>query len=477
MKILRLTLPAAACLVGSLFGAGPPVGVAADEPVASVTLPAISRQTAAARAAAEADDASLEDRIRFASWALMLAEFAIEPHGLVSTASDLFEEGQNAIDAVRAELAANVDEEKALVMRAPLLIARLDAAVVRRDRIAARQEIARGKERERLDDLRSIAKAFRSGLAAQSEAQAWAAIGDADRAEASLAEAWQALDTIDRTVAQRRDFYLMEDEPDVEANPDATLVTVAPTAFRSPVVVANAKALAALRLLAVIERPGYDPYLDPEASKILDRVTALANAALSDDANIPGAPRGSSPNNTFALYARGRAAVLSGSLRAWSSPVDAAVRNEVTATLRQAAADYTAALANLGDHADTSLHARLKECVDELESPTHMRGRVTTFIDEGLYARAVIEARGLAMLHPSPDFVALYLDTARRAGVPLGDLQDWVRRFVAGGPGLDPTASPSLRIALGRIAAEATAGRVTSAEWPMAQAEERESAA
>ncbi len=79
---------------------------AAEEGPPAVALPDVGRQIAVARAAAEAEGASLEDRIRFATWALMAAEIAIEPHGLVSTASDLFEEGQAAIDGLREELAA-----------------------------------------------------------------------------------------------------------------------------------------------------------------------------------------------------------------------------------------------------------------------------------------------------------------------------------------------------------------------------------
>jgi hypothetical protein len=161
------------------FASGLFVCAAAQERVPDVPLPDIARQIAKARQAAEADGASLEDRIRFATWALMAAEIAIEPHGLVSTASDLFDDGQDALDELREELAGDPETQKALVIRAPLLAARLDTASARQERITARRELAREEERKRLNDLRTIAKAFRSGLAAQSEAQAWAAIGDA----------------------------------------------------------------------------------------------------------------------------------------------------------------------------------------------------------------------------------------------------------------------------------------------------------
>lgn len=441
-----------------------------------VALPDIVRQIAAARTAAEADGASLEDRVRFATWALMVAEIAIEPHGLVSTASDLFDDGQDVLDDLRKELAADPEAQKALVIRSPLLAARLDAAVVRQERIAARREVARGEERKRLNDLRSIAKAFREGLAAQSEAQAWAALGDAVNAEATIAEAWRALDDIDRTVAARRDFFLMDDEPDLEANPDATLITEAPTAFRSAAVAANAKALAALRLLASLDQKGDELYGNPEAAAILEKAIGWANAALVEDANLPDAPKGSSPDNVFALYARGRATALHAVLQAWGAPFDKTVGQEVTTSLKQASEDFKLALAKLKGHEDSSIHTRLTECVHELESPKHVQARITRLIDTGLMDRAVAEARSLAMRQPDPDFVALYLDTARRAGLPLGDLQEWCRRFVAGGTGLEPTASPALRNAIGRLAVDAAANRMTSAEWPNAAAPERETA-
>jgi hypothetical protein len=464
-------------MAGIAIATGLVAGVAAEERVAEIALPDIARQIAAARTAAEADGASLEDRIRFATWALMVAELAIEPHKLVSTASDLFDDGQAALDELREELAADPEAQKALVIRAPLLAARLDAAVVRQERITARRELARAEERKRLNDLRAIAKAFRSGLAAQSEAQAWAAIGDAAKAEATLVEAWRALDDIDRTVAASRDFFLMDDEPDLEANPDATLITEAPTAFRSAAVVANAKALAAIRLLSSLEQKGDELYGNPDAAAILEKAITWANAALADDANPPDAPKGSSPDNVFALYARGRATALAAVLRAWGAPFDKEVAKEVARSLKQATDDCKLAIQKLKGNEETSIHGKLKACLDELESPKHVQAEIARLIDAGLMERAVTEARSLAMRKPDPDLVALYLDTARRAGLPVVDLQDWCRRFVAGGAGLDPTASPALRAAVARLAVDATASRMTSAEWPNAAAAERKATA
>ena len=450
---------------------------AAEEGPPAVALPDVGRQIAVARAAAEAEGASLEDRIRFATWALMAAEIAIEPHGLVSTASDLFEEGQAAIDGLREELAADPEAQKALVRRAPLIVARLDAAMVRQARVTARRELAREEERKRLNDLRVIAKAFRSGLAAQSEAQAWAAIGDAAKAEATLVEAWRALDDIDRTVAASRDYFLMDDEPDLETNPDATLITEAPTAFRSAAVVANAKALAAIRLLSSLEHRADTLYGDPDAAAILEKAIVWANAALAESDNPPDSPKGSSPDNVFALYARGRATSLAAVLRAWGAPFDEKVAKEVATSLKQASEDCKLAIAKLKGNEDSSLHMKLKECLSELDSPKHAQAGIARLIDAGLMERAVTEARSLAMRQPDPDFVALYLDTARRAGLPVVELQDWCRRFVAAGAGLDPTASPALRTAVARLAVDAAASRMTSAEWPNAAAPEREATA
>jgi hypothetical protein len=450
---------------------------AAQERATEVALPDIARQIAKARQAAEADGASLEDRIRFATWALMVAEIAIEPHGLISTASDLFDDGQAALDELREELAGDPEAQKALVIRAPLLAARLDTASVRQERITARRELARAEERKRLNDLRSIAKAFRSGLAAQSEAQAWAAIGDAAKAEATLADAWRALDDIDRTVASRRDFFLMEDEPDIEGNPDATLITEAPTAFRSAAVVANAKALAALRLLSSLDQNGDGLFANAEAAAILEKAITWANAALAENADPPDAPKGSSPDNVFALYARGRATALAAVLRAWGAPFDKAVGKEVATSLKQAADDCTLALEKLKGHEDSSIYLKLSEFLKELESPKHVQAKITRLIDAGLMDRAVTESRSLAMRQPEPDFVAFYLDTARRAGLPLRDLQNWCRRFVAGGAGLDPRASPALSVAVARLAVDAAASRMTSAEWSQAAAQERQTTA
>ena len=153
---LLFLVAAIACCVG--------VAAAAEDGVPGVALSDVARQVAAARTAAESDDASVEDRVRFATWALMVAEIAIEPHGLVSTASDLFDDGQDAIEELNAELAADPESQRAFITRSPLLAARLDAAVVRQERIAARRALAREEERKRLNDLRMIAKAFRAGL-------------------------------------------------------------------------------------------------------------------------------------------------------------------------------------------------------------------------------------------------------------------------------------------------------------------------
>lgn len=442
-----------------------------------MALSDVARQVAAARTAAESDGASVEDRVRFATWALMVAELAIEPYGLVSTASDLFEEGQDAIEEVRAELAADPESERALVMKSPLLAARLDAAVVRQERVAKRRALAREEERERLNDLRAIAKAFRAGLAAQSESQAWAALGDATRAEKTLTEAWRALDGIDATVRESRDYFLMEDEPDLEANPDATLITEVPTAFRSPAIASNAKALAALRLLSTLGQAGEDLYRNPDAAAILEKSSAWASAALAEDANPPGAPEGFSPDNVFALYARGRAKALAAALRAWGAPVDKSVAKEVAQAIKEAVDDYKAALDRLKDQEDTTIHARLTEGLQELESPQHVTARIASLIDAGMMDRAVTDARSLAMRRPEPDLIALYLDTARRGGVPIAELQEWCRQYVAGGVGIEPTASPALRNAVGRLAVDAAASRMTSVAWPQATAQERDEVA
>jgi hypothetical protein len=135
------------------------------------------------------------------------------------------------------------------------------------------------------------------------------------------------------------------------------------------------------------------------------------------------------------------------------------------------------AIDKLKGHEDSSIYSRLSECLKELESPKHVQAQITRLIDSGQMDRAVTEARSLAMRQPDADFVALYLDTARRAGLPLDDLQNWRRRFVAGGAGLDPTASPALRVAVARLAVDAAASRMTSAEWSKAKAPERETTA
>lgn len=442
-----------------------------------VALSDVARQVAAARRAAESDDASVEDRVRFATWALMVAEIAIEPYGLVSTASDLFDDGQAAIAELSEELAADPESQRAFVTRSPLLAARLDAAVVRQERIAARRALAREEERKRLNDLRMIATAFRAGLAAQSESQAWAALGDATRAEKTLTEAWRALDGIDRAVRESRDYFLMEDEPDLEANPDATLITEVPTAFRAPAIASNAKALAALRLLSTLGQAGDELYRNPEAAAILEKSVSWASGALAEDADPPDAPRGSSPDNVFALYARGRAKSLAAALRAWRDPIDKRVASDVAKSLKEAAEDYKAALEKLKGDEDTTIHARLTEGLQELESPERVMVRIAGLVDAGMMDRAVTEARSLAMRRPEPDHIALYLDTARRAGVPVAELQEWCRQYVSGGAGLEPTASPALRNAVGRLAVEAAASRMTAAEWSQATPQEREAVA
>jgi hypothetical protein len=457
IRDLGRALAALACIGASV--------VDAEDRGTGISLADVSRQLAAARTAAEAEDASLEDRIRFATWALMVAELAMEPHGLVSTASDLFAEGQDALGELQDDLAADPEAEKALVVKAPLLIARLDAAVVRQERIAARRELARGEERDRLNQLRSIATSFRTGMAAQSEAQAWAALGDASKAETTLAETWNALAEIDRTISERRDFFLMDDEPDIEESPDATLITVAPTTFRSAAVVANAKAVAAIRLLSSIESDEKGLYGNPDAPAILKKAIAWADAALTDDANPPSAPKGASSENVFALYARARATVLAATLRSWETPFNKAIGQEVATALQQAAADCRTGLAQLGGHKDSSLHTHLTRCLDEIESPDRVRARIADLVDARMMERAVTEARSLAMLRSAPDFVAVYLDTARRAGRTTSDLREWCRKHVVDGASLEPVSSTSLRIAIGRLTVEAAANRMTSPDW------------
>jgi hypothetical protein len=464
--------PLLACAAGvSLLGFL--ASAACGEELSEVSLSDLARKVAAARAAVESDDASLEDQIRFATWALMVAEFAMEPPGLVSTASDLFEEGQETLEAARGELAGDPELEKAFVNRAPLLAARLDAAIVRKERIEAKRELARSEERQRLNELRSIARAFRAGLAAQSEADAWASVGDPLEAEAALDEAWRSLDEIDRTISESRDYYLLQDEPNLEANPDVELLTDLPSAFRSLDVAANVKAVASVRLLSSLENTADGIYKNVEAATILENAIAWANAALDEDANVLGAPMGASADNVFALYARGRATVLAAVLRAWETPFEREVKDDVARSIQQAAADFNRALEKLTGHENSTIYAKLEETLLELQSPEYVKSRIQSLIDSDLMESAVSEARSLAMRQADADSVALYLDTARRAGVPCAELWDWCGLYLDDAHDLKPTSSVSLRIATARIAMEVVAGLLASPDWPQKDGKDR----
>jgi len=159
---------------------------------------------------------TLEERVRVATWKILLGEFASDPKKsmLFTGAIDLFEDGNNEIETILKELGKDRDKWLPLAKN-PAVLARLDTYLVRKEETEKKKETARQGERSRLETLRAMVKTYRDANNAMATANTAFQTGDFKTVRENSLHVRELILNI-RVLAEgkdQRDWYLLFDEP------------------------------------------------------------------------------------------------------------------------------------------------------------------------------------------------------------------------------------------------------------------------
>ncbi|MEN9673529.1 MAG: hypothetical protein RL553_1794, partial [Planctomycetota bacterium] len=159
---------------------------------------------------------TLEERVRVATWKILLGEFASDPKKsmLFTGAIDLFEDGNKEIEDILKELGKDRDKWLPLAKN-PAVLARLDTYLVRKEETEKKKETARQGERSRLEALRTMVKTYRDANNAMAVVNTAFQTGDFKTVREKSLQVREMILSI-RILAEgkdQRDWYLLFDEP------------------------------------------------------------------------------------------------------------------------------------------------------------------------------------------------------------------------------------------------------------------------
>ncbi len=159
---------------------------------------------------------TLEERVRVATWKILLGEFASDPKKsmLFTGAIDLFEDGNKEIEDILKELGKDRDKWLPLAKN-PAVLARLDTYLVRKEETEKKKETARQGERSRLEALRTMVKTYRDANNSMAVVNTAFQTGDFKTVREKSLQVREMILSI-RVLAEgkdQRDWYLLFDEP------------------------------------------------------------------------------------------------------------------------------------------------------------------------------------------------------------------------------------------------------------------------
>lgn len=369
-------------------------------------------------------DPTVENRVRVATWRLLLAEVATERGDSVSLwsgATDQFVEGIAELREIEEAIAKDPELNRKL-SEAPAVAMRLDAARVRQAAIEQRAQLARDAERQRLNQLRVIAKEYRDLLTKMSELDLYLRLEDYSRVRKSSVDVLQGIGKIYDIAQSRKDFYLFDDEPPVEADADFKVVQSSPAPFNLELIahLKGVHALATCRLALTGESPD---------EGLLKEATAWANAALEGVA-VPGVelPAGHAADNPLGHYVLGRVSESVGVHTTRANRASAALHQRAGPLFVEANKQFQLAATALakqasGNEVATQLTAEIADRTSALESDTPFLSQAERQTLAGHPEAAWNILSDATAIHRNKQLWLELLEAGRRAGVDQNELR------------------------------------------------------
>lgn len=391
--------------------------------VLSVSLSSIDAQetlssTADRLRAARKDNVaekSIPNRVRETSWRLLLGELAARPEWTLSSgAYDALSNGLVELDGLVKQLEAEPELERQLVKDTQLTM-RLDASLARRDAAAAKRDVSRASELERLQQLRELNQSYRDLTRQLVLLNSELVLGRADEVKKLGAEAAQTLTKVEEIAGRRRDFYLFQDEPLLEADTSGELQVVkellAPVAAD---VQTHHQALQAMMLNRLAELAPHDV-----RQNLLEEAAAMADAATKDVAKA----------SALAFYARGLSSRELGRLKTSTALLSTQAHADAAPQFLRAREAFAKARDKAREQqAAPALITEIEQQLHELESPTKLLQSAAVLTQSGKLVEATRRLEfGLSLQRAEPILVAL-LEARTRTGEAPQELEKFLQQ-------------------------------------------------
>ncbi|MEM7473777.1 MAG: hypothetical protein AAF483_02220 [Planctomycetota bacterium] len=386
------------------------------------------------------------------SWDRLLGESLVSANqefSLWSTAVDSFTRSDSAWKIGQDEqnkslLKELMGQERVMAMRYDVV-----EALKRKDQVAEQNgettlvATARGKEKERIDQLRRLAVSYSTMIHQMSVADYAIETGSLGIATEALEESVKQSDKIIGLVANRSsnpDYYLFENEPEILTGESTqfALNVDAPRPIKVGVV-PRVRSLQALSLYRLATRGGIvgDPRRREQQKEVLSKAIESARLAL-------GSGIGDAADDSIAELAWGWSALALGIFSSLDRPFDkTAADNQY---FRQSLEHLENAIAGLPE--GSGMSNRLKQLVNQLEAPESFVLACISATSDGNLNGALQVMRQAVVRHRDEATWRLYFETRMRAGADISAIRGAFEQV------FDNPSSPEVALLDSKIAIE-----------------------
>lgn len=388
----------------------------------------------AARQQAEKEE-TVPNRVRETTWRLLMGELAARADlSLSSEAYDALANGLEDLDGIVKQLEADRSLERQLAQDTQLTM-RLDAAVARRDESAAKRDLSRASELDRLKQMREINQAYRDLTRQLVLLNTELILGRTEQVKALGAEAMQTLAKVEEIAGRRRDYYLFQDEPRLAGDDPGELTLI--KELLAPIATDVRSHHQALRAMMLNRLASLAPH--DVRKTLLEETAAMAESAI----------KGTPEPSVLALYAQAASLRDLGRIKTQGNLLKSEAHVDATAQFQRARETFAKARDKAREQqAATTLVAELEQQFKDLESPDQILQNGTDLTQSGRLLEAIARLEfGLSIQRDESVIVAL-AEARLRAGINPDELETFLSQAVAEGALKDD--EPTIQLLRGR---------------------------
>ena len=370
------------------------------------------------------DSYPIHEKIELASWQLMLGEYtSTYPDLSLSTTSiNAFLSGKELLGEIEEKIKSEPSLEE-LISSSPIVALRLDTARIRLGLFEQKLAASRQKELKRLSALRILNNNY---LQLNHDLTDWMTsqtVGDSRRSLAAAQNCLKNLNQIFLNVDGGKDLHLFSDEPDVGGNKPFSNSDSMPVPFSNDGI-SLFKSIQALVYLQMAQS-------QPDAqSKYLPLAREWAGAAMDENTQLDGIPKGADPENLLAQLVVALCDDTEGSQASLDAdPLKRTSGREMLVKSKQGLEQFKSKLEAKGFDPASTLQLIANQKFNHLEKPDGLLEMASRSISEGQPSRAREHFLEAARRHPTQEIVSEFISTGLRHGIPIAQLQQEFKEF------------------------------------------------